>query len=174
MPSNSIFFILHCVISENQPIEYLEEDASYFENQTQSLDLLSDETIHRNEHNHIHGDTINDLSQFEALVDTLEKENTNDTTVNDKGKPNLCKKCLQLEVKLQKSQMVISKLQKRCADKTGEIKRLRLSDKRSKMANKTLEDLFREIKSKKWISDEGQEVLNVIEPNIYFRLNNSD
>lgn len=81
------------------------------------------------------------------------------------------KKCLQLEMKLQKSEIVISKLQKRCADKTSEIKRLRLSEKRSKLAEKTLEDLIHEMKEKNWISEEGRDVLNVIDPNISHCLN---
>lgn len=112
-------------------------------------------------------ETENFYSRFGGLDDL-------DDTVDEPSQPNqrheCCNNCLQLEVQLQKSAMVITKLQKRCADKTSEIKRLRLSEKRSKLKKKALEDLLSELKEKNWISDEGRDVLKVIEPNIYRRL----
>lgn len=148
-------------ISEDQPIEYLEVDSSYFQNQEQSSSQCDEVTpnIHHPE------DTPNFWSQYDVLDNTVEVEQIHQTPI-DAEQQDICKNCLVLEVELQKSKMVIAKLQKRCADKTAEINRLRLSEKRAKLAKKTLEDLLKDIKNKNWISDEGRDVLNVIEPNI--------
>ena len=79
---------------------------------------------------------------------------------------NVCCKCVQLDMELQKSKQVIAKLQKKCHEKNSEIKRLRASEKRAKMVRSSLEEIMRQIKEKKWISDEGEEVMNVIFPNL--------
>lgn len=128
----------------------MDEDASYFESHPQLL--VSNVTT--NTQSRCNEETTNEWSTFDGLDDSMPHEvETNNAEI--------CKKCFELEVKLQKSQVVISKLQKRCAEKSAQIKRLRASEKRSKLAKKSLEDLLQDIKEKKWISDEGQNVLNV-------------
>lgn len=73
----------------------------------------------------------------------------------------MCSKCVQLGTEVQKLQITVSHLQKKCKEKTSEIKRLRLSEKRSKAAKTSLEGILKEVKDRKWISDEGSNVLNV-------------
>lgn len=80
---------------------------------------------------------------------------------SDKITNNVCQKCTELNLELQKNKLVVLKLQKRCAQKSAEIKRLRAAEKRAKCAKMSLEEILREIKENKWISDEGQEVLKV-------------
>lgn len=70
---------------------------------------------------------------------------------------------------LQKAKLVVTKLQKRCTEKASEIKRLKAAEKRSRLARCTLEDMLQEMKQKKWITDEGQDVLNVNELHLWFR-----
>lgn len=120
----------------------MEEDDAYFEsNEPQCMQFFS---------------------QFDELLDTVQQYEPSQPNEHQ----NSCANCLKLDVRLQKSEMTIKKLQKRCADKSNEIKRLRLSEKRSKLAKKTLEELLCEIKDKNWISDEGRDILKVIDPNI--------
>lgn len=69
---------------------------------------------------------------------------------------------MDLDNQLQKSISIIAKLQKRCALKTAEVNRLKASEKRLRLSKCTLEEILRELKEKKWITDEGQSVLNVI------------
>lgn len=144
------------------PIEYLDEDASYFESQQQTLissESVNAATISQNQHD---GEKTNDWSLFDGLNDTM--TDIHDTNEGSLTHEEICKKCLQMELKLQKSQATIAKLQKRCSQKTSEIKRLRVSEKRAKLSKKSLEDLLHDIKENKWISDEGQSVLNVNKP----------
>lgn len=72
-----------------------------------------------------------------------------------------CSECIQLDLELQKTKAVVLKLQNRCAEKTAEIKRLRAAEKRSKLAKSSLNEILRELKENKWISSEGEDVLNV-------------
>lgn len=127
----------------------MEEDAHLFENHTILDSKNSDEY-----------EAIRDWTQLEGFEETMQP--TNHRMANNTAE-HLCTKCVQLEIEVQKSQVTISKLQKRCSEKTSEIKRLRLSKKRAQMAKKSLEELLKEIKEKKWISDEGRDVLNVNE-----------
>lgn len=129
-------------------IEYLEEDAAYLEGLPRLMASNSQDETQSCDEN-----SVFDLTQYGSLDNV---DHTHDSTVNEK-----CNGCLQLELQLQKSQIVISKLQKRCCDKSAEIKRLRVSEKRSKMAKKSLEELLSEIKENKWISEVGQDVINV-------------
>lgn len=100
-------------------------------------------------------DTLTHPHLHQDLQNTIEE-----STVYEE----ICKKCLETELKLQKSQIIIAKLQKRCSKKTSEIKRLRVSEKRAKLGKRTLEELLHDVKENKWISDEGQQVLNVNKP----------
>lgn len=145
------------IFRESAPIEYLEEDAAYFETQSSTPNNgIPIETSASNPEPETH--QWDEFEDFDLGTD----ENINNINVtNDQPKQFLCDKCVQIDTELQKSQMTIKKLQKRCAEKTAEIKRLRVSEKRAKMAKKTLEELLSEIKDKKWISDEGQNILNV-------------
>lgn len=106
---------------------------------------------------------IDHWSQCDNFDDIIEYENGTASNQNKAANIviDICSKCVQLEVELQKSKMVVAKLQKRCIDKTAEIKRLRCAEKRSKIARSSLEDIIREIKKKNWISVEGENVLNV-------------
>lgn len=77
---------------------------------------------------------------------------------------HVCQKCIDLDIQLQKAKSTITKLQKKCSEKTSDINRLKASEKRLRLSKCTLEEIFREFKEKKWISDEGQSVLNVNKP----------
>lgn len=74
---------------------------------------------------------------------------------------NICEKCIKQNMTIQKFQSVILRLQKRCAQKSAEIKRLRAVGKRSKFAKKSLEEMLNEMKKNKWITNEGQEIMSV-------------
>lgn len=54
---------------------------------------------------------------------------------------HFCKKSIQLEVELQKAQAVIRKLQMRCAEKTVQIRNLKASEKRNRLARCNLEGI---------------------------------
>lgn len=77
-----------------------------------------------------------------------------------------CGKCLQLELELKKAKIEVLNLKKRCHDKAAEIKRIRASEQRSKSSKSSLEEMVRELKQKKWITDEGQAAMNVNELHI--------
>lgn len=78
-------------------------------------------------------------------------------------KKNRCesRECIQLDIELQKAKLTIIKLQKRVSEKTAEINRLKASEKRHKLAKCNLVEILGELKNKKWISEEGQQTLNV-------------
>lgn len=139
------------VFRDNVPIEFLDEDAHLFENHT----VLGFDNENSNEN-----DAIRDWSPLEGFTETIEPAYHRTT---NKTSGSVCTKCVQFKIEVLKSQITISKLQKRCSEKTSEIKRLRLSQKRAQMAKASLEELLKEIKEKKWISDEGRDVLNVNE-----------
>lgn len=75
---------------------------------------------------------------------------------------HVCKKCIDLDIELQKAKSAIRKLQNRCAEKTAHINRLNAAEKRHKILKSSMEDILRQLKEKKWISEEGQNVLRVI------------
>lgn len=77
---------------------------------------------------------------------------------------HVCQKSIDLDIQLQKAKSTITKLQKRCSDKSSEINRLKASEKRLRLSKCTMEEILRDFKEKKWISDEGQSVLNVNKP----------
>lgn len=161
------YSVFNCILSkifnsENATIEYLEEDAALFEKpQLLASNQVSDKIL-QNPSNDECKENVHDWSQFAHLDEIGHTGHTHDTIVRSQSELLACNKCVQLQFELEKSKILVSKLQKRCAVKTAEIKRLRVSEKRSKLAKKTLEDVLREIKEKKWISAEGQDVLNVI------------
>lgn len=74
---------------------------------------------------------------------------------------SVCNKCVRLEVELQKVRLVVAKLKKRCSDKTAEIKRVKAAEKRSRLSKSNLEDMVQELKQKKWITAEGQDVFKI-------------
>lgn len=65
-------------------------------------------------------------------------------------------------MKLIRANETIKKLQKRCSEKTAQINRLKVSEKRHLLLKKSLQEIVRDIKEKKWISDDGQRILHVI------------
>lgn len=161
------YFISNCIFtkifnSENATIEYLEEDAALFEKPQLLASNQTSDKILQIPSNDECKENVHDWSQFAHLDEIGHTGHTHDTMAQSQSELLACNKCVQLQFELEKSKIVVSKLQKRCAVKTAEIKRLRVSEKRSKLAKKTLEDVLREIKDKKWISAEGQDVLNVI------------
>lgn len=83
-------------------------------------------------------------------------------TSNGSTLVSVCNKCIQLEIELQKVKLSVTKLQKRCSDKAAEIKRLKAAEKRSRLAKCSLVDMVQELKQRKLITAEGQDVLNVI------------
>lgn len=103
-------------------------------------------------------------SHLDELIEHIPIENTSECSSHDQN--DFCLKCPQVNLQLQKSKLQIIKLKKQCAQKSSEIKRLRAAQTRSKLAKSSLEEIIREIKEKKWISDEGQDVLNVINQNL--------
>lgn len=147
---------VHLSFRESYAIEFLEEDAHLFENQQQHNVFCS--TVKNNKEN----EAFSDWSQLEKFPEIIEE--TNHHTANNSSK-SLCTKCVQVEIEVQKAKITISKLQKRCGEKTSEINRLRLSQKRAQMAKQTLEDILKDMKEKNLISDEGRSILNVNERN---------
>lgn len=106
------------------------------------------------------------LSQCISFDDMIEytQEHTPDYNLVDQSveiAKNVCQNCVQQNVELQKLKATVSKIQKKCAQKAAEIKRLRAAEKRSKFAKKTLEEMLCELKENNWISDEGREALKV-------------
>lgn len=143
----------------------MEENAPYIEDQERLPDLHT----HEESTNSSVGCETQDVWSESYLDEIIEYIPTANTSVcsssyqPDNISNDICQKCIQLNLELQKSKCVIAKLQKRCTVKSAEIKRLRAAEKRSKFAKQSLEEILREIKAKKWISDEGQDVLNVIQ-----------
>lgn len=137
----------------------MEEDAPYFEN-GQSLPNLNshDESTENSE-------GYEDVWSQNYFDEVIEHSPIAECSSSNQPK-HVCEKCVKLDLELQKSKLTISKLQKRCIEKTAEIKRLRAIEKRSNFAKNSLQEILREIKNKKWISDEGQQVLNVITQNL--------
>lgn len=74
---------------------------------------------------------------------------------------HICSKSIYLELTLQRSKEIIKKLQKRCAEKTAEIGRLKSAVKRLAISKSNLKDVLHEIKERKMISDDGHQVLQV-------------
>lgn len=74
---------------------------------------------------------------------------------------HVCKESLQLQIQLVKAQETIKKLQKKCAEKSAQLIRLKASEKRAHVANFNLKEIIQDIKQNKWISDDGQIILNV-------------
>lgn len=74
---------------------------------------------------------------------------------------HICSKSIQLEFELQKARIIIDRLQKRCAEKAVQINRLKVAERRATLAKLNLEGIIKDIKERKWISDEGEQVLNV-------------
>lgn len=75
---------------------------------------------------------------------------------------HICKKCIELDIQLQKAKFTITKLQKRCVQKAAEIDRIKAAEKRLRLSKCTLEEMLRHLKEEKLISEDGQSVLNVI------------
>lgn len=65
-------------------------------------------------------------------------------------------------MKLIRANETIKKLQTRCSEKTAQINRLNVSEKRHQLSKKSLQEILRDIKEKKWINDDGQKILHVI------------
>lgn len=74
---------------------------------------------------------------------------------------HICAKSIHMELKLQKANEIIQRLQKRCADKNSELDRLRSSLKRLTLSKANLKELLQDIRNKNMISDEGHQVLQV-------------
>lgn len=141
----------------DREIEFLEDEASYIENEQRLANLNPHDEPKKNG---------GDCEVTECLFEVAEQ--MFECSENDQQAENLeevCRKCIQLDMDLQKSKQVIAKLQKKCREKNSEIKRLRASEKRAKIVKSSLEEIMRQIKEKKWISEEGEEVMNVICPN---------
>lgn len=110
-------------------------------------------------------DNFNEIIEYtpdcDVVCQHLDSQNTQRGQENVENILKVCTKCTQLEVELQKSKTAVEKLQKRCKEKAAEIKRLRAAEKRSRTAKSSLEEILCELKNEKWISNEGQAVLNV-------------
>lgn len=78
---------------------------------------------------------------------------------------HICSKSIYLELKLQRARETISKLQKRCADKTAEIGRLKSAVKRLAVSKTNLKELIEDIKQKNMISEQGHQ--NLIQVNLF-------
>ncbi|XP_031638198.1 uncharacterized protein LOC116350533 [Contarinia nasturtii] len=134
---------LFCFCSE---LEYLEEDSLFFENQKEASSSISYAAVPSVQW------LQSDLDQIiEYDAECIASE-------SDQNAKDICTKCMQLDMELQKLRGLVSKLQKRCVDKS--------SEKRAKMAKKSLEEILKEIKEKKWVSEEGQAVLNSFDQDI--------
>lgn len=97
-----------------------------------------------------------DLSSQNQLNETCIE-----TPVEKPEETHICEKSIILDIELQKAKNVILKLQKKCAEKSAQINRLKASEKRQRLAKCSLEEILHDFKAKKWISKEGQSVLNV-------------
>lgn len=137
-------------------IEYLDEDESLLSNQLFGWS-------HETSENERVSNEVSGSSQILNEVESVANEICSHiaSTSNPAQGIAICNKCVQLEVELQKAKLVVLKLKKRCTDKVSEIKRLKAAEKRSRLAKCTLEDMLQEMKQKKWITDEGEDVLNV-------------
>lgn len=74
---------------------------------------------------------------------------------------HICSQSINLNLKLQRANETIAKLQKRCSEKKSEIDRLRSALKRAKLSKFNYKELLEEIKEKNMISEEGHHILQV-------------
>lgn len=74
---------------------------------------------------------------------------------------HICSQSIYLELKLQRANDIIAKLQKRCHEKSAEIGRLRAALKRVTLSKSNMKEVLQEIKEKKMISEEGFTSLQV-------------
>lgn len=88
-----------------------------------------------------------------------------DSPIYEDTNMHICQKSINLDIQLQKAKSTIAKLQKKCADKVAEVNRLKAAEKRLRLSKCSLEEILRDLKEKKWISDEGENILNVIDSN---------
>lgn len=153
---------INLFVFECREVECLEEDAPLF------FDQFSGWPQETDEHSCVSKENPGRSQEsIQQPSDCVMNNSSQATCSSDVPKKNarietMCCNCVQLEIDLHKTKITLSKLQKRCHDKAAEIKRLRASEQRAKTAKYTLEEMIREMKQKKWISDEGQNVLNVI------------
>lgn len=151
-----VFFI------SNSEIEYLEEDTALVVNQQDILRPSSTVDESNQNSGSLGVDVRSQCSYLDELMEYPD-ENAPDNRIEQTNNiaKVVCQKCTELNLELQKCKSVVLKLQKRCTEKSAEIKRLRAAEKRAKLAKISLEEILREFKANKWISDEGQEVSKV-------------
>lgn len=159
-------FKIYCFCRENSEIEYLEEDTALLVGLPQEFFSEIDFSSDQSEKDIRDVQILNDSSQNDDLNESTECSNyrpqSPGTYACQHGeKENICPSCIQLEIRLQQSNILISKLKKRCAEKTAEIVRLRAAEKRAKFSNKNLHEMLDEFIAKKWVTEEGQDVLKV-------------
>lgn len=82
---------------------------------------------------------------------------------NNTANQHTFEKSFALELQLIKANETIEKLQKRCAEKTALINRLRASEWRLRLSRSNLQGILNDFKKKKWVTEEGQHILNVNE-----------
>lgn len=145
-------------ICDFRPIDFLDEDSSL-------LSSFSGWPQEPNEHECMTntGRSL-EINHNGVMCDSFSRVTSNSNVTEKQAQianTHDCCKCLQLEVELKKSKIEVLNLKKRCQNKAAEIKRLRAADQRSKSAKCSLEEMLREIKQKKWITDEGQAAMNV-------------
>lgn len=137
-------------------MEYLDEDESLL------LDHFSGSPQEKNDENRVNNDVSGPSQASKENICVVNEVSSHNTCTSNPAQGSAaCNKCVQLDVELQRTKLVVIKLQKRCTDKSSEIKRLKAANQRSKLAKCTLEDMLQEMKQKKWITAEGEDVLNV-------------
>lgn len=143
-------------MEEDTAIEYLED--TFIESHQQSFSDRNNVTSTQSPE-----DILSQSISFDAMIEEHDVDENLAECVDDQlnSVKDVCHECVQMNLQLQKSKGTILKLQKKCAEKAAEIKRLRASEKRLKLAKNSLEEILCELKKKNWISDEGQEVLKV-------------
>lgn len=75
---------------------------------------------------------------------------------------HVCAKSMQLEVKVQRLNETIKKLQAKCKEKTKNVANLRLALKRSEFVKSNLKETLEQMKKEKLISQNCYDMLNVM------------
>lgn len=88
------------------------------------------------------------------------KKSAEDIPLNHQD--HICAKSMQLEVKIQRLNETIKKLQVKCKEKTKNVANLRLAVKRSEIIKTNLKDTLEKMKTEKLISENCYEILNVM------------
>lgn len=103
------------------------------------------------------------FSDYNDLIEEISPNNSDN--YNEANQPfdieHICGKSLNLDLRLQKANQVIKKLQQRCTEKSKEIFRLRAALKRSEVNRSNLKELLKSMKDNKIISDECHRIMEV-------------